>query len=82
MQQNNAVSSSPDIKTGAKTKNHYQIISYNTTAFYHYVDAESTEQVQAMINDGWDEIPDAEHSSVVDSFQEISVMGDETTERQ
>jgi hypothetical protein len=81
MEQDHAVSSSHAGQGAAENKKRYQIISYETTAFYHYVDAESAEQVQGMIDNFWDEIPDAEDSSVVDSFQEISVMSDETIER-
>ena len=80
MQHNQAVNSSHATQGAAEKNKRYEIISYETTAFYHYVEAASVEQVQAMIEDGWDDIPDAEDSSVVDSFQEISVIGDETTE--
>jgi hypothetical protein len=62
-------------------KKRYEITSYETTAYYHYVDAESAEQVQAMIDDGWDGISDAEYSDTVGSFQEISVIADEATGR-
>jgi len=75
------VNSSHATQGAAEKKKRYQIISYETNVYYHYVDAESAEQVQAMIDNDWDGIPDAEDSDTVDSFQEISVIGNETTER-